>query len=75
MGMVLVTRKKKMKEMMIALKVIEVKPIVHYSTTAEANQMVVVVVAAAAAAAAAVVVVFVAVENHSVEAESIASSL
>ena len=62
-----------MKEMMIALKVIEVKQIVHYSTTAEANQMVVVVVAAAAAAA--VVVVFVAVENHSVEAESIASSL
>lgn len=62
MGMVLETQKKKMKEMMIALKVIEVKPIVHYSTTAEANQKV-------------IVVVFVAVENHSVEAESIASNL
>lgn len=37
MGMVLETQKKKMKEMMIALKVIEVKQIVHYSTTAEAN--------------------------------------
>lgn len=34
-----------------------------------------VVVVVAAAAAAAVVVVFVAVENHSVEAESIASNL
>lgn len=51
------------------MKVIEEKPIVHCSRTAEANQKVVVVVVDEAEADDA------AVENHSVEAESIASSL
>lgn len=52
------------------MKVIEEKPIVHCSRTAEANQKVVVVVVVDEAEADDA-----AVENHSVEAESIASSL